>query len=134
MWVHRTIIVPASLVEDARAACAGLAGPGGSGMFTTPLSPTGEAPPTHYISSGLIEEPFADLLPLTSVSYAEDGTPFTETRPGNVALTVQLAADAGLPFTEAEVSALLSAVDVSAQSAQDALTLRGLRMVVEPEV
>ena len=134
MWIHRTIIVPATLAESARAACAGLAGPGGSNMFTTPLSPTGEAPPTHYISSGLIEEPFADLLPLTSVSYAEDGTPFTETRPGNVALTVQLAADAGLPLTEAEVSALLSAVDVSAQSAQDALTLRGLRMVVEPEI
>ena len=134
MWTHRTIIVPATLAESARAACAGLAGPGGSNMFTTPLSPTGEAPPTHYISSGLIEEPFADLLPLTSVSYAEDGTPFTETRPGNVALTVQLAADAGLPLTEAEVSALLSAVDVSAQSAQDALTLRGLRMVVEPEI
>lgn len=134
MWIHRTIIVPATLAESARAACAGLAGPGGSGMFTTPLSPTGEAPPTHYISSGLIEEPFADLLPLTSVSYAEDGTPFTETRPGNVALTVQLAADAGLLITEAEVSALLSAVDVSEQSAEDALTLRGLRMVVEPEV
>ena len=134
MWIHRTIIVPATLAESARAACAGLAGPGGSGMFTTPLSPTGEAPPTHYISSGLIEEPFADLLPLTSVSYAEDGTPFTETRPGNVALTVQLAADAGLLITEAEVSALLSAVDVSEQSAGDALTLRGLRMVVEPEV
>ena len=134
MWVHRTIIVPAAIAGAARAACAGLAGPGGSNMFTTPLSPTGEAPPTHYISSGLIEEPFADLLPLTSVSYAEDGTPFTETRPGNVALTVQLAADAGLPLTEAEVSALLSAVDVSAQSAQDALTLRGLRMVVEPEI
>lgn len=134
MWIHRTIIVPATLAESARAACAGLAGPGGSNMFTTPLSPTGEAPPTHYISSGLLEEPFADLLPLTSVSYAEDGTPFTETRPGNVALTVQLAADAGLPLTEAEVSALLSAVDVSEQSAEDALTLRGLRMVVEPEV
>ena len=134
MWVHRTIIVPASVVESARAACAGLAGPGGSGMFTTPLSPTGEAPPTHYISSGLIEAPFADLLPLTSVSYAEDGTPFTETSPGNVALTVQLAADAGLPITEAEVSALLSAVDVSAQTAQDALTRLGLWMVVEPEI
>ena len=134
MWVHRTIIVPAAIAGAARAACAGLAGSGGSNMFTTPLSPTGEAPPTHYISSGMIEEPFADLLPLTSVSYAEDGTPFTETRPGNVALTVQLAADAGLPLTEAEVSALLYAVDVSAQSAQDALTLRGLRLVVEPEV
>ena len=134
MWVHRTIIVPVALADAAQAACAGLAGPGGSGMFTTPLSPTGEAPPTHYISSGLIEEPFADLLPLTSVSYAEDGTPFTETRPGNVALTVQLAADAGLLITEAEVSALLSAVDVSTQSAEDALARLGLRIIIEPEI
>lgn len=130
MWTHRTIIVPATIAESARAACAGLAGPGGSGMFTTPLSPTGEAPPTHYISSGFIEAPFADLLPLTSVNYAENGTPSVETRPGNVALTVQLATDAGLPLTEAEVSALLSAVDVSDQAAEDALARLGLRMVV----
>ena len=134
MWTHRTIIVPEAIVAAARAACAGLAGPGGSGMFTTPLSPTGEAPPTHYISSGVLEAPFADLLPLTSVNYADDGTPSIETRPGNVALTAQLVAEAGLPITEAEVSALLSAVAVSAQSAQDALTRRGLRMVVEPEI
>ena len=133
MWVHRTIIVPASIAEPARAACAGLAGPGGSGMFTTPLSPTGEAPPTHFISSGLIEAPFADLLPLTSVTYAEDGTPSVETRPGNVALTAQLAAEAGLPITEAEVAELLSAVDVSTQSAQDALVSLGLKIIAEPE-
>ena len=134
MWTHRTIIVPAPIVEPARAACAGLAGPGGSGMFTTPLSPTGEAPPTHYISSGLIEEPFADLLPLTSVSYAEDGTPSTETRAGNVALTVQMATDAGLPISEAEVSALLAAVDVSGQSAEDALIRLGLKIISTPEI
>ena len=133
MWVHRTIIVPATHAEAARAACAGLAGPGGSGMFTTPLSPTGEAPPTHFISSGLIEAPFADLLPLTVVTYGEDGTPSTSTRPGNVALTAQLAADAGLPITEAEVAVLLSAVDVSTQSAQDALVCLGLKIVAEPE-
>ena len=134
MWTHRTIIVPASIAEPARAACAGLAGPGGSGMFTTPLSSTGEAPPTHYISSGLIEEPFADLLPLTAVTYGEDGTLSTSTRPGNVALTVQLATDAGLLITEAEVSALLSAVDVSEQSAEDALTRLGLKITTEPEI
>lgn len=134
MWTHRTIIVPASVAEPARAACAGLAGPGGSGMFTTPLSPTGEVPPTHYISSGLIEEPFADLLPLTSVSYAEGGTPSVETRPGNVALTVQLAADAGLPITEAEVAALLAAVDVSDQAAEDALARLGLKIISTPEL
>lgn len=134
MWVHRTIIVPAVFADAARAACAGLAGPGGSGMFTTPLSPTGEAPPTHYISSGLIEAPFADLLPLTSVNHADDGTPSIEIRPGNVTLTAQLAADAGLPITEAEISALLSAVDVSAQSAQDALTRLGLKIISTPEI
>ena len=134
MWTHRTIIVPAPIAEPARAACAGLAGPGGSNMFTTPLSPTGEAPPTHYISSGQIEDQFADLLPLTSVTHGEDGTPSTETRPGNVALTAQLAAEAGLPLTEAEVTALLFAVDVSEQSAEAALARLGLRIIIEPEI
>lgn len=133
MWVHRTIIVPATHVEAARAACAGLAGPGGSGMFTTPLSATGTLPASHYTSSGMIEAPFADLLPLTSVILAEDGTPSTSTRPGNVALTAQLAADAELPITEAEVAELLSAVDVSTQSAQDALVRLGLKIIAEPE-
>ena len=134
MWTHRTMIVPAAVVEPARAACAGLAGPGGSGMFTTPLSPTSEAPPTHFISSGFIEAPFADLLPLTSVSYTEDGTPSVETRPGNVVLTTQLAVAAGLPITEAEVSALLAAVDVSEQSAEDALARLGLKIISTPEI
>lgn len=131
MWVHRTIIVPAPLAEAARAACAGLAGPGGSGMFTTPLSSTGDGVPTHFISAGLIEAPFADLLPLTSVTYAEDGTPSTSTRPGNVALTAQLAAEAGLPITETEVAALMGGVDVSEQQAEEALSRLGLQIVTE---
>ena len=131
MWVHRTIIVPASLVEAARGACAGLAGPGGSGMFTTPLSVTGTLPASHYISSGMIEAPFADLLPLTSVTYGEDGTPSTSTRPGNVALTAQLAAEAGLPITEAEVAALMGGVDVSEQQAEEAMSRLGLQIVAE---
>ena len=61
-WTHRTIIVPDAVVIPARMACEALAGAGGSGMYTTPLSPTGELPATHYISSGLIEQEFADLL------------------------------------------------------------------------
>ena len=133
MWTHRTIIVSALIVEPARAACAGLAGQGGSGMFTTPLSPTGEAPPTHYISSGLIEDQFANLLPLTSVTYGEDGMSSTSIRPGNVALTVQLAADAGLPFTEEGISMIFAAADVSEQPAEDALGRLGLRMITETQ-
>ena len=131
MWVHRTIIVPATHAEAARAACAGLAGPGGSNMFVTPLSATGMFPASHYISSGMIEAPFANLLPLTSVVLAEDGTPSANIQPGNAALTAQLAADAGLPFTEEEISMLLSAVDVSEQPAEDALVRLGLRMIAD---
>jgi hypothetical protein len=85
--------------------------------------------PTYYISSGLIESPFADLLPLTSVTYGENGTPSTTTRPGNVALTTQLAAEAGLPITEAEVAVLLGGVDVSDQQAEEALSRLGLRII-----
>lgn len=133
MWTHRTIIVPATIAESARAACAGLAGPGGSNMFTTPLSATGMFPATHYISSGLIEDQFANLLPLTTVVHT-DGTPSTSIQPGNAALTAQLAADAGLPFTEEEISMLFTAVDVSEQPAEDALVRLGLRMVAEPEI
>lgn len=131
MWVHRTIIVPAPVSESARAACAGLAGPGGSGMFVTPLSQTGEAPPTHYISSGLIEAPFADLLPLTSVTYDGDGAASTDTRPGDIGLTVQLAADAGLPFTAAEVSALFAAVYVSEAPSEAVLSFLNLTIIQE---
>ena len=133
MWVHRTIIVPAPLVEAARAACAGLAGPGGSGMFTTPLSATGTLPASHYISSGMIEDQFASLLPLITV-VRTDGTPTTNIQPGNAALTAQLAADAGLPFTEEEISMLLSAVDVSGQSADEAFARLGLQIIAEPEI
>lgn len=61
-WTHRTIIVPNSVVVPARMACEALAGTGGSGMYSVPLSPTGELPATHWISSGLIEQDFADLL------------------------------------------------------------------------
>lgn len=61
-WVSRTIIVPDAAVAAARAACEALAGAGGSGMYTVPLSPTGELPATHWVSSGAIDQEFADLL------------------------------------------------------------------------
>ncbi len=62
IWTHRTIIVPDPVVVPARMACEALAGAGGSGMYQTPLSPSGDLPATHWISSGLIEQDFADLL------------------------------------------------------------------------
>jgi hypothetical protein len=77
-WTHRNIIVPAAVVEQARTLCAALAGSGGEDMFTAPLSATGELPATHYISSGLIWNEFAEMLPLDVLETSERVTGNTE--------------------------------------------------------
>lgn len=59
--VHRTIIIPAGMVNAARQLGSEIA-PGGHGMFITGLSPTGNEPATHYVSSGLIDSDFAAIL------------------------------------------------------------------------
>ena len=54
MDIFATIIVTADKAEQARLAAAQI--PGGEGMFTSELSATGNAPATHYISSGYMPE------------------------------------------------------------------------------
>ena len=124
---HRTFIVPAAVVDMARAMCVGLAGPAGDGMFTTELSATGSAPATHFVSSGPISDEMAALLPLTTVN--PDGS--TTTAPGDPAYVVELAAQAGITVTVEQVAGLLAAVDVSDQEGFAALTRLGLQMVRE---
>lgn len=53
--IFRTMIVQEAVVLDARAIAVDVLGPVGNNMFTSPLSPTGEVPITHYISSGYVE-------------------------------------------------------------------------------
>lgn len=106
-WVFRTIIVPDAYVDIARAACEHLAGAGGSGMYTTPLSPTGELPATHYISSGLIEQEFAALL-------------------ANPDALTAVATSAGLDA--APLIAIISASDITDEAAGTALARLGLQL------
>lgn len=71
--VFRTIVVTAADVDAARDICAEFEG--GDGMFTTPLSPTGQAPVTNYVSSGYIDAGMAEQvktqLPASDVSEEE---------------------------------------------------------------
>ncbi len=106
-----------------------LAGPGGSGMFTTPLSPTGQEPATHYISAGAVEEPFAQLLPLTE--FPADAEPVIY--PGQPDLVTQMATAQGTDITLEQVQALLNASDVSEQEAFTALARLGLQ-IAQPSV
>lgn len=61
-WIERTIIVTAAEQSLAQQLAAAIGGPSGEGMFIVPLSPTGESPATHYVSSGPIYEEFGLLL------------------------------------------------------------------------
>jgi hypothetical protein len=61
MDIFRTLIIAATDADLTRQIAASF-GPGGAGMFTTPLSSDGTEPATHYISSGYIPEQFANLL------------------------------------------------------------------------
>lgn len=106
-WTHRTIIVPNPVVVPARMACEALAGAGGSGMYSVPLSPTGDLPATHWISSGLIEQDFADLL----------------ASPDSLAA---VATGAGLD--PAPLVAIVAAADITDEPADVALVRLGLRL------
>ena len=66
MDIFATIIVPAAQAQAARDAAAQI--PGGEGMLTSELSATGNAPATHYISSGWIPAEIVDALTMCAVS------------------------------------------------------------------
>ena len=126
-WTHRCMIVPAEQVEFARALPPAIAGASGAGMWTTPLSPTGAKPPTHFISAGSIDQQFAALMPL--MTYPADAEPIYT--PGRPEVAAYLATEAGLPTTYEQVAELFAVCDSSDQEAQVAMARLGLVRVTE---
>lgn len=65
--IFATIIVTSANVSHARTLAAEI--PGGDGMFTSELSATGNAPATHYISSGYMPEEIVQAIaPVSAAS------------------------------------------------------------------
>lgn len=124
----RTIVIPASLQAKAQGLTKGLAGAAGDGMFTTGLSATGNAPATHYVSSGPISDDMAALLPCTSVDA--DGN--VTTAPGMPDAVPALAAKAGITTTKAQITDLYASIDVSDQEPFSAMARLGLKMAQRP--
>ena len=127
MWIYRNLIISADQRDLAADICATLAGPGGSNMFTTPLSADGAEPATHYISSGLIEDRFAALLPLDAM--VDDV--WTRTYAGLPETIVQLYnATDNPPITLEQVTAVFATADVSEEDPHQAMARLGLQIVV----
>ena len=114
-------MTPAAWAPMVRLLCDRMSDAGGA-MFAVPLSSSGESPATDFISAGLIGADFCALLPLTT--FDADGV--ATTRPGQPAVVVMLAADAGIVVTLAQITEMLAAVEVTEESWQTALARRAL--------
>lgn len=126
LTAHRCMIVPDAHVALARVVAASVAGPAGAGMWGTGLSADGSAPATHWISTGLVDQSFAALMPLTTHDEAGVAT----TQPGDTAAIVQLAAAAGLAVALADMEALLAASLITQYEPFDAMARDGLVLVL----
>lgn len=114
-WVRLNIIVTAANAPLARALSAQVAGPSGTGMFTTGLAPTVAGPATLFISTGWLWESYAALMTDADAMYAACQT-------------------AGAAVTLAQCQALVTESDVSDAELEDpfaAMERLGLVMVQE---
>ena len=129
MTTYRNLIVTAADADLARSIAAGLDPTNCSGMFTTGLCPTGTSDITHYISSGLVSDGFAALVPLATWAQDEDGewfmTAYDDGDPVTVAYACQ-ALDPPLEVTDVEVEEMFAASDVTTQEPFVAMGRLGL--------
>lgn len=135
MDIFRTLIVPADQAPLARLIAETLDPVNCQGMFTTGLSPTGDEPATHYISSGGISEGFAALVPFAVWAQEPDGQWGEISRdPGKPAQTFALCQQAGLETTLEAIEVLYALADVTAENPWVAMGRLGLQLVKAPEV
>jgi hypothetical protein len=124
-----TLIVQAQDAPTSRAIAAAF-GPGGVGMFSTPLSASGNEPATHYISSGYIPAEFVALAPCTTWTMDEEGDwVASDIYPGDAAAVYGFCQQAGLPYTLAQITGVLSRSDGSAQEPFTAMGRLGLHII-----
>lgn len=111
----QTIIVSAALVDKAKGIGKAI-GPAYDRMYTTPCSPTGNLPATHYISSGLLSIEAATILPDAVALH-------------NTAVTN--AAKQNIPFaiTQPETTDIVAKTDLSEEPPFVALARLGLKLI-----
>ena len=132
MDIFRTLICPAANVDLARAIATSF-GPGGEGMWTTPLSASGSDPATHYISSGYVPPEYGYLVPLQVWSQDQNGDwVLVGSEPGDPVAVYTAATAQGVVCTQADVDALFAAADVTEQEPFTAMGRMGLTMINDP--
>jgi hypothetical protein len=137
-YIFRTLIVPAASVQLARAIATSF-GPGGEGMWITPLSASGLDPATHYISSGYVPPEYGYLVPLQVWAQNEDGNwVLVSSEPGDpvavyTAATAQTDVErVSVVCTQEDVDTLFATADVTEQEPFVAMGRLGLTIINPP--
>jgi hypothetical protein len=133
MDIFRTMIVPDANVALARAIAVSF-GPGGENMWISELSPTGDAPATHYISTGYVPLEYQYLVPSQTWEWVQpEGEAgewvMTGSTPGDPVALYTHASNSGVECTQADVDALFVAADVTEQPWPVAVERLGLQPV-----
>ena len=132
-WAFRTLVTTAATTPLARDIAATLSPTAGQNMWLTGLSATGNAPATHYVSTGLISPEFAALVPEQMWEQDENGDWVqTGSTPGDPVACYDLCVASGMTVTQAQVNAVYAASDVTQQEPFTAFGRLGLAMVQEP--
>jgi hypothetical protein len=128
--LFRTLCIAAQDATNARMIAAAF-GPGGVGMWTTPLSASGAEPATHYISSGYIPAEFVSLAPCTTWETDENGQWVATEVYGGDAATVYAYAQQGNLFqiSLATIQGIFSRADCSPQEPFVHMGRMGLKII-----
>lgn len=130
--VFKTMILAADTIDLARELAASF-GPGGAGMWVTPLSADGTEPATHYISSGYIPPEFAYMVPSQTWAMDENGNwVMVSSEPGNPVAVYEAATAQGVICTLEEVEAVFNTADVTDEEPFAAMGRLGLKIVQPP--
>lgn len=127
-YLHRCMIVPDAIVTTVRS-LADQFGPAAQGMWTTPLSADGNLPASHWISTGMVGDDFAAIMPYSH--FDADGAWITDSY--DPAAFVALCEASGVtPPPVEQITQIMGMVDVSDQEPFSALDRLGLKLVQEP--
>ena len=125
----RTLIIPSAHVQLARDLAAAIDPAGSQGLFMTPLTNGNQI--THYISTGIVSEAFAQPLPCTTWAQDEEGAWVQVSHwPGMPEAIAQMAGqlDPPFPLEASEVAAAFAASDISEQEPFTAMGRMGLSL------
>ena len=127
--IFRTMIVPASQATLAREIAVTIKPVEGQGMWTSPFSPDGQEPATHYVSTGYISPEWQLIMPVQV--WEEDAGVWTMTSsyPGDAALLHAALTAAGSTISLAQIVNLFAVSDVTEQEPWTALSRLSLTPV-----